>query len=297
MRDHQPTVRSRELGDGLRAAMRTAGLSGRAMSRRLGWSDSRVSRLLSGTRGATEVDISAFLAVCGVKGKERERLLRLCKEQHKPGWFQQHGSTLPKQVKTLIDHENKAVKIGDFQIHLVPGLLQTGDYASAVMRDSGAVPADEIDDRVAARLARKNLFSRVPRPEFTFFIHEFVLRLPVGGTEVMSEQLHELLRILVRPYLTLRVVPAAIGAHAANAGSFTLMDFAEFKPVAYVESATSSLFLETPEEIAAYRRILASLDDSALDEGQSRQLIGKLATKLYGDQEDHDGLAEEQLQR
>lgn len=295
MRDHEPTVRSRELGDGLRAAMRSAGLSGREMSRRLGWSDSRVSRLLAGTRGGSEVDIASFLAVCGVKGRERERLLKLCKEQHKPGWFQQHGSTLPKQVKTLIDHENKAMKIGDFQIHLVPGLLQTGDYASAVMHESGVVPADEIDDRVAARLARKNLFSRVPRPDFTFFIHELVFHLPVGGPEVMSEQLHELLRVSVRPYLTLRVVPARIGAHAAHAGSFTVMDFAEFKPVVYLESATSSLFLELPEEIAAHRRILASLEDKALDEGQSRYLIGKLATELYGDREDHDGLAEEQL--
>ncbi len=96
----------------------------------------------------------------------------LCEEQHTPGWFQQHGS--------YIDHENKAVAISEFQEPGVPGLLQTSDYARAVIGRSGNVPADEVDDRVAARLARQSLFSRDPPPSFTFYLHEFVLRLPVG---------------------------------------------------------------------------------------------------------------------
>jgi hypothetical protein len=101
----------------------------------------------------------------------------------------------------------------------------------------------------------------------------------------------------VRPDVTLRVVPAAIGAHAATAGHFTLMEFVDFKPIVYLDSETSSLFLEEPEEIAAYRSILASLENTALDEGQSRDLIGRLAVELYADRDDHDCLAEEQLQR
>ncbi|HEU5474535.1 MAG TPA: helix-turn-helix transcriptional regulator [Actinophytocola sp.] len=296
MRD-QATVRSRELGEGLRLAMEKAGFSGRDAARRLGWSDSKVSRLLTGLRAGTEVDVSAFLAVCGVKGKERQRLLSLCREQHTPGWFQQHGSRLPRQVRTLVDHENKAVSIGDYQSTIVPGLLQTGHYARALMKASGAVPPDEIDDRIAARLARQNLLSRDRPPTFTFFLHEFVLHLPVGGPVVMSDQLHTLLRMSVRPNLTLRVLPAAIGAHAAVAGNFTLMEFAEFKPVVYLDSETSSLFLEEPEEISAYKRILASLSNIALGERESRDMIAGAATELYADRENHDHLAEEQLQR
>ena len=107
----------------------------------------------------------------------------------------------------------------------------------------------------------------------------------------MSEQLHHLLRMAVRSYLTLRVVPASLGAHAANAGSFILMEFAEFKPVAYLESETSSVFLELPEEIAAYRRILGALAETALGEEQSRELIATLATELYADREDYDDRA------
>jgi transcriptional regulator with XRE-family HTH domain len=110
-----------------------AGLNGKQAAHLLGWSPSWVSRLLSGKRGGSEVDIAAFLGVCRVRGPERDRLLALCQEHSTLGWLQQHGSRLPEQLLTLIDHENKAVAINDFETTLVPGLLQTGEYARAVM--------------------------------------------------------------------------------------------------------------------------------------------------------------------
>jgi transcriptional regulator with XRE-family HTH domain len=285
MRDQEPTVRSRELGEGLRRAMEQADLTGQQAARQLDWSPSWVSRLLSGKRNASPLHVAAILALCRVTGDERERLLALCQDQHTPGWLQQHGSRLPQQLRTLIDHEDKAVEIGEFQSMMVPGLLQTGDYARAVIQDPQTVPVDEVEDRVAARLARQRLFSRERPARFTFFLHEFVLRLPVGGPAVMSDQLHHLLRMSVRPYITLRVVPAALGAHAGITGHFKLMEFAEFKPVAYLESQTSCLFLERREEIAAYQHILATLAGTALKEGESRELIATLATELYPDRE------------
>ncbi|MGH3535249.1 MAG: DUF5753 domain-containing protein, partial [Pseudonocardiaceae bacterium] len=221
----------------------------------------------------------------------RDRLLALCRDQDTPGWFQQHGSRMPKQLVTLIDHENKAVTISEFEAVGVPGLLQTGEYARAVISRVVNVPPEEVEDRVAARLARQSLFSRDRPAAFTFYLHESVLRLPVGGAAVMAEQLRQLRWLSARSYLTLRVVPIALGAHAAMTGAFRLMEFAEFKPVAYLESETSSLFLERPEEIRAYRRILAALADTALSEGQSRELIADLATELYPDGEDHDDRA------
>jgi transcriptional regulator with XRE-family HTH domain len=287
MRDREPTIRSRELGEGLRRAMERAGLDQKGAAEKLGWSQSRVSRLLSGKRGGTEVDVSAFLAVVEVTGAERERLLRLCREQNTPGWLQQHGSRLPQQLRTLIDHENKAVTIDEFEPTLVPGLLQTTDYARALIRAS-TMPPEEIEDRVAARLGRQSLFGRERPARFSFFIHEFVLHLPVGGPAVMAEQLQHLLRKATRPYLSLRVVPAALGGHAAAAGAFRLMEFAEFRPVVYLESETTSLFLEKPEEIAAHRRILGLLAQTALGERESRELIATVATDLSADREDHD---------
>ncbi len=286
MGDREATVRSRELGEGLRRAMERAGLTGRQAAQQLGLSPSWLSRLLTGKRNATPVQVAGFLALCRVTGVERDRLLALCDEQHIPGWFQQHGSRLPQQLVTYIDHETKAIAISDFQAIGVPGLLQTGHYARAVLRRSGNVPGEEVDDRVAARLARQNLFSRDYPPRLTFYLHEFVLRLPVGGPVVMSDQLHHLLRMSMLPCVTLRVVPAALGAHAALAGPFILMEFADFRPVVYLESTTASLFLELPVEIEAYQTILAALAQTALDKGQSRELIATLATELYADREE-----------
>ncbi|MFZ0121309.1 MAG: helix-turn-helix transcriptional regulator [Pseudonocardiaceae bacterium] len=291
MQDREPTIRSRELGEGLRRAMQNAGLTGKDVARLLDLSPSWVSRLISGKRNVTAVQASAFLAVCRAPSAERERLLELCDEQHTPGWFQQHGSRLPLQLVTLIDHENKAVIISGFESTVMHGLLQTGDYARALLKEAGRVPANEIDDRVAARLARQSLFSRERPARFTFYLHEFVLRLPVGGPAVMADQLEQLERMSRRPYLTLRVVPAVLGAHAATAGSFTLMEFAEFKPVVYLESETSSLFLEKPVEIAAYQDILESLAQTALGEGESRKLIATRATELSADREDYHARA------
>ena len=290
-RNTEPTIRSRELGEGLRRAMQNAGLTGKDVARLLDLSPSWVSRLISGKRNVTAVQASAFLAVCRAPSAERERLLALCDEQRTPGWFQQHGSRLPLQLVTLIDHENKAEVISSFVSTLVPGLLQTGDYVRALLKEAGRVPADEIDARVAARLARQSLFSRDRPARFTFYLHEFVLRLPVGGPAVMADELQHLERMSRRPYLTLRVVPASLGAHAATAGPFTLMEFAEFKPVVYLDSETSSLFLEKPVEIAAYQDILESLAQTALGEGESRELIATLATELSADREDYDDRA------
>ncbi|MGH3706647.1 MAG: helix-turn-helix domain-containing protein [Pseudonocardiaceae bacterium] len=288
MRDLESTIRSRELGDGLRRAIEQAEMNGGHAAHVLGWSPSKVSRLMAGKRNASEVDVAAILGMCRVTGQERDRLLELCQERNTPGWLQQYGSRLPTQLITLINHEDQAVVYSDIQPMLVPGLLQTGDYARAVISRVANVPAEEVDDRVAARLTRRSLFSREQPARFTFYLHESVLRTPAGGPAVMSGQLHHLLQMAVRPYITLRVVPAAFGAHAASAGPFILLEFAEFRPVVYLEGETSCLFLEKKEEVAAYRLILRALAETTLGERESRELIATVATELYADREDPD---------
>lgn len=287
MRDREPTVRSRELGDGLREAMERAKLTGRQAAAALGWSQSRVSRLLSGKRGGSELDVSAFLGVCHVSGKERDRLLSLCAEADESSYLQRYGSRLPKQLRTLIDHEDRATAISQFSPIMLPGLLQTGDYARALIEETGNVPADEIKERVSVRLGRQSLLSQSRPPRLDYYLHEFALRLPVGGPRVMSEQLHHLLRLSVRSYVSIRVVPASLGGHPGIAGQFMLLESPAYNPVAYLDSETSCLFLEHADEISAYRRILNALAEVALTGGQSRDLIADLATELYPTQEDH----------
>jgi hypothetical protein len=265
--------------------MENAGLSGVEAARHLGWSPGWVSRLLTGKRGCKDIEVAQFIGMCHVHGKEAERLMALVHDQDIPGWLQQHGSTMPPQLRTLIDHENQATTISAYESAMVPGLLQTAEYARTMISSNVNVPPNEVEDFVAARRARQTLLTRLRPPRFTCFVHEFVLRTPVGSSMVMSEQLHDLLRMSVRPHIALRVVPIAVGAHAAMTGSFRLMEFPEFRPVAYLESETSCLFLEKPAEIRAYRNILAALAATALSEGQSREVIGTIATELY---EDHD---------
>ncbi|MGH3718486.1 MAG: helix-turn-helix domain-containing protein [Pseudonocardiaceae bacterium] len=286
MQDREPTIRSRELGEGLRTAMERAGLTGKQVADQLGLSQSWISRLLAGKRKATAVQVAGFLDMCRVTGEERDRLLELCEDEHNLGWLQQRGAPLPQQLVTLIDHERKAVTISAFQAQTVPDLLRTGDYAHALLRRSSNTPEREVDGLVAATLARQSLLSRENPADFTYYVHESALRLPVGGAVVMSEQLQQLLRMSLRPYLTLRVVPIALGAHAAMAGSFTLLEFADFRPVVYLENEVSGLFLETPVEIDAYQRILGALEKTALGAEESRELIAALDTELYPDRED-----------
>lgn len=289
MEDREPTIRSRTLGEGLRRAMVAADISGKRMAELIGCSQGHISRLLNGKRGATVEDVTSILTICGIKkGEERSYLLSLCEDPHTPGWLQQYGSRLPKQVRVLADHEDLATYYGSFEPQAVPGLLHTGDYARAIIARNVNVPPGEVDERVRARLGRTAVFSREHPADFEFFIHEWALRTMIGGREVMSEQLHYLLRMSVRDYVHIRVVPAALGEHAGMSGSFTLMQFPHFRPVVYLDSETSCLFLEEPEEITAYRRVLADLAATSLDEGQSRQLISELAGLLAADREDED---------
>lgn len=281
MDDREPTIRSRELGDGLRRAMAIAGLNGKATAAALGWSPTRLSRVLTGKRGIKEGDVASFLGVCQVIEPERARLLKLCRERDKKGWWLQHGTHLPKALVTLIEHESKATRIAAFAVMTMPGLLQTGDYTTALLREPQHVPASRIPGRVAANLARQNLFSGDQPPRFTFFIHEFALRLPVGGPVVMADQLHHLLQVATRPKVTIRIVAQSAGASPGTAGPFTVLEVSGFRPVVCVDSETSGLFLEKPAEIDAYNSILARLDDVALSVPESQELIAALAIDLY----------------
>jgi plasmid maintenance system antidote protein VapI len=291
MQDREPTIRGRVLGEGLRRAMAKANLTGKAAAHQLHWDESKISRMLSGKRPGSEVDVSAVLALCRVHGDERDRLLRLARERDTPGLSQHYGSHIPEQVVELVEHENLATRTTNYQVSMVPGLLQTDEYATVVVTACTNVPRAEIQERVGIRLQRQALLSAPGARIFTFYLHEFALRLPVGGSAVMSAQLHHLLRMLVRPNITIRVVPAELGAHAALTGSFVFMEFADFHPVIYLEAETASMFLEKDEECAAYRRIIAALEGNALDVGQSRELIGRIAVEQYSDGEDHYGPA------
>lgn len=245
----------------------------------LGWSSSKVSRLESGTRGTSEVDVAIYLASCGVGRAELERLLDLVRDADDGYWLRPHGTRLPDELRSLVVQENLASSVSSYEPLLIPGLLQTEDYARGLFEWLGMGAGDTIGLKVQARLDRQGILRRRRPPRFTFFVHEHALRAEVGGPPVMHEQLLHLLFMTALPQCELRVVPVSAGPHGALGGPFRLMRYADHPAVAYVENQTASLFLESAHDIDAYRRLLVKLADVALDGGQSRAWLAQRASE------------------
>jgi transcriptional regulator with XRE-family HTH domain len=264
-------IRSRQLGERLLQRMTEKGWGVREMSRRLEMSAQWVSSVTRGLHRPDPVHLARFLTELGVRGAEYRELMALGDEMRKPGLLEK-----PLQLRTLIWHEERATAISQFHGSLVPGLLQTADYARSLISEIGnATKPDRIDELVFARMSRQVILDKQPRLAFEFFIHEFVLRLPVGrgAPEVMRGQLGHLARLADQHHISIRVVPANCGGHPAMAGHFQLIESQDFAPVVYIDSEISSLFLEEPTDVVAYRRVLEGLDRTALDRAESKRFI------------------------
>jgi len=275
-----PTIRSRELGEGLRAAIREAGLGVREVAHKLGWTHPFMSHVLNGKRRFSDEDLLSVLLACGVHRDERARLLALSRESGIRGWLQHYPSGTPEQPHTLIEHERKATDIVEVRWAVLPKLLHTEGYARALLSQGTSAP-EAVEALAGARLGRQAVFTRSPPPHTVFFVHEPALRALIGGVDVMCDQIHHLLKMSIRRSLELRIIPSSAG-HAAQTESFVLMESGEFDPVVYLEGAVSVAFLEEPDQIAAYRRILSALDKSALNRTKSQELITALASELSG---------------
>ncbi|GLZ28403.1 transcriptional regulator [Lentzea sp. NBRC 105346] len=260
----------REFGEALRPVMERTGHSMRQLATRLGWDHPKLSDLVNGKGGSSEAELMFLLGVCGATVEERDHLLALFNETRERGLLQ--FSAVPEQVRTLIAHEKQATAITVWSTLVVPGLLQIESYARAAAIASPYVAPKDVEALVAARMRRREIFDGTCR--FNFFMYEPVLRSDVGSPEIMSDQLHDLLRMRVRPFITLRVVPA--GAHAV--GDFRVMKFEKFGPVVYLESVNSGLFLDDKASVALYEKFLAELGRVALSAEESRELITSIVS-------------------
>lgn len=269
------TARGREFGEGVRAALAAAGLSSRRACELLDWDPGKLSDLVNGKGGSTEVELGILLGLCRTPAPERDHLLALFRETDVKGWWQEHGASHPIRPRTWIGHLNIANALTSWQPLMVHGLLQLPDYMRAVTLASANAPVDEADARVEARLAMQEVFRQ--RLQCTFYIHEQALLIPVGGAQRLSEQLHHLLRMSVRPYITLRMVPTEVGAHAGFGGAFDLLTFDKIQPVVFLDTENSSLIVEAPTSVGSYEKVVASLDRTALNAEESRRRITKLA--------------------
>jgi transcriptional regulator with XRE-family HTH domain len=271
------SVRARQIGAMLKQSRRVAGMTGEFVAGKLDVSISKISRLESGQRNPKVEDVIGLLTLYGITGRTREEIVQLCHEAAtgETGWWQRRE--MSQKQRTLIELESTATRIINYEPLLVPGLLHTGEYAHAVFRDIHSVPKAEIEDRMVTRLARQSVLMRKHPPRLLAIVDERALRIPVGDTEVLQRQLHQLFRAVQQEHISLRIVPECTCVHPGLGGPFAKLEFADAPPVVFLESRMSSLFLEDKEEISGHDAVLEQLLTVALSAGESAQLLANLA--------------------
>jgi transcriptional regulator with XRE-family HTH domain len=280
-----PTVRLRRLGMELRALREAAGLNSQQAAEELGCSQSKISRLETGKSPVSVRDVRDLLGLYGVMDEQqRERLLSLARESRQRGWWAEFGSWLPSGFDTYAGMEAAAASVRAYQAQLVHGLLQTEDYARAVLRALRPEDTREsVEKLVQFRLARQAQLTRAENPLRLWVIfEEEVLRRPVGGLTVMEAQLQHILETAEEPTITIQVLPTARGAHAGLDGSFSIFEFPEpgDLDVAYVGGQAGTVFVEKIEDVKRYTTRFDHLRAAALDIGESTDLITRIAADM-----------------
>ncbi len=274
------SIRSRQVAAELRTLREHAGLSGAEVAKRMGMSPSKISRIETGNSGLQIEDVAALLGLYQVPAAKRDELLDLVRRSEERGlWTRQPG--LPQLWRSLIDFEAKATRVQNYEALVVPGLLQTAEYARAIIQGiAPTITEAELDNLVAARMARQAVLTRARAPQFFAVVDEGAMRRPIGEPGVMHRQLHHLLGAAEQPHVTLRVVPLAAGAHAGLRGPFVILEFAEEPALVHVENQSTGLFLEEEADLAAYRLALGNILHAALAPAATAELIAQIATEL-----------------
>lgn len=278
-----PTVRRRRLGSELRHLRETTGKTIEQAAADLEISRAKLSRLELGRVPATTADVALMLDLYGVTDStDRSELLDLARAGRQKGWWHQFGGSLSKQYQALIGLEADATSMQTYQPNVVPGLLQTEAYATAVMQAT-LVDEHDVTDRVAVRMARQEVLTR---PDSTLslwaVIDESVLRRPLGGPAAMRHQLEELAQSAIRPNVTVQVLPYRAGGHPAlTSGPIMILEFSPDDPlVVYLEGSRSDLYIEKEADIRWFNRVFQRLNALALSPQDSIDLIHQAAKDM-----------------
>jgi len=267
-----PTVRRRELGTLLKKLRTAKGFTAEQVAERLLISTSKVSRLETGQRGASDRDINDLSDLYEVDDEQRQHLLELASEGKHRAWWQ----PLALPYSTYVGLETEANSIRDFGLGIVPGLLQTADYARAIVR--AAVPKwgpEVVEQRVQGRLVRQQLLRSENAPRFEAVVDESVLHRVVDSPAVMRAQLEHLLELSELPNVTLRVIPYESGALPAGNNKFIILGFAQpaVSDIVFIEGLTGDLYLEDPRDVETYNVTFQTLVQLAASPDETREII------------------------
>jgi len=279
-----PTARGRRLRHELRRLREEAGLTHSEVARRLEWSASKLSRIENGQSRVQTGDVRDLLDAFGVTDETTcDALVQLAREARRRGWWTRYTDVLGSG--TYVGLEADASALHTYESMFVPGLLQTEDYARAIIRAGQTRPDPEtLERRLAARMARQEILNRPDSPGIWAVLDESVISRPVGGPEVMSAQLQHLIEVSSRPNtpLTLQILPLSVGAHPGMNGPFVILEFhsATDPPMVYLETATDGLYIEEPSDIERYTLMFNHLVARALGPDESRTMITDLAERM-----------------
>ncbi|MFC5955098.1 helix-turn-helix domain-containing protein [Streptomyces pratens] len=281
---HGPAVRRRKLGAELRSLRTSAGFTSGEAARLVGWHQSKVSRIETGTSGVKPADVRLLLDAYGLADAQlRELLLVLAGSDDNGGrhhWWHAYRGALPPTYRDFISLESQASTMRTLETTVVPGLLQTPEYARAVTEAALEGASEErLDTLVEVRLARQDVLRADPPLELSAVLDEAVLRRQVGGPGVMTRQLERLVEAARLPQVRLQVLPFTAGAHIGVTGPFVIFSFSRTSDldVVVLDHLTSSLYLEWKEDLRAYSEAFNALSIHALSPEDSLDFIAGTA--------------------
>ncbi|KAA5829202.1 helix-turn-helix domain-containing protein [Saccharopolyspora hirsuta] len=283
------TPKAVAIGSELRRAREDAGLSARQLADKLGLSHTTIGRWEKGERSPRPVDVATVLSALGADNALREELVELARDTDGSHWVATSLPEQQRQTAALLELERDATAITDVSAMLIPGLLQTGNYARAIMI-AGGVPDADIETRVAVRLGRRDVITRTSRPaSLSAFVDESALYRLIGGPQVMHEQLQWLLHVMEWPTVNLRVVPMSVSWHPGLEGAFVIVERGEGSaPAVQLETRRSSLFLHETADVATYQEAAAKVEEVAMSPEATSELIAEVINRLDAE---NDGTA------
>ena len=280
MADLSPTIRQRELGLRLREFRTAKGLTVEDVAKELLCSPTKVSRAETGARRATLRDVRDLCQIYGIDSETSAELMQLAREARQPGWWTKYDDL---RIAPYIGMEQAATAITTFGMYYVPALLQSEDYARAMIKGiAPKIEEDILSQRVEARTIRQKLLSQPKPPKYRALIDEAVLHRQVGGPAVMKAQLDKILSLMQEEKAAVQVIPYEVGAYGAVDSNFVYLEFVGTKlpDLVFVEGLVSQLYLERPDDLDRYREALDYLRDEALNPRDSAKKIEEIRDRF-----------------
>jgi hypothetical protein len=278
-----PTVLKILLGAQLRRLREQAGVSRDDAGYHIRASGSKISRLELGRVSFKERDVSDLLDLYHVEATTKEQLVQLTAEANATPWWQKYREVVPDWFQVYVGLEEAATLIRVYEVQFVPGLLQTEDYARAVvMQGSPHLAPEEVDSRVAVRMGRQKLLARENPPRLWAIVDEAALRRPMGGHEVLAGQIKRLIHAVGEPNITLQVMPFKYGGHAAEGGAFTMMRFpeADLPDMVYMEYLTGAHYIDRPDDVEKYAAVMERLSVAGTSPEKTRDILNEILKEI-----------------